>query len=114
MFFAVVFTIGVFIRDRPKIRARNCKAPMNDESIYYVAGNNVYILVKPEKLGRKKKYLILTIQLAREKINALQPALDELDDGSDEYDELQEKMNDYEMLISDCEDRFEDLLNIPQ
>ena len=87
---------------------------MNDESIYYVAGNNVYILVKPEKLGRKKKYLILTIQLAREKINALQPALDELDDGSDEYDELQEKMNDYEMLISDCEDRFEDLLNIPQ
>ena len=37
-----------------------------------------------------------------------------LDDGSDEYDELQEKINDYVMLISDCEDRFEDLLNIPQ
>jgi len=87
---------------------------MNNESIYHIAGNKVYILVEPEKLGREKENLKLTIQLAREKINALQPILDELDDGSEEYDQLQEKINDYEMLISDCEDRFEDLLNIPK
>jgi len=87
---------------------------MNNESIYHIAGNKVYILVETEKLGREKENLKLTIQLAREKINALQPILDELDDGSEEYDQLQEKINDYEMLISDCEDRFEDLLNIPK
>ena len=86
---------------------------MTDKSIYHVAGNKVYILVEPEKLGREKENLKLTIQLAREKINTLQPALDELDDDSEEYDKLQEQINDYEILISDCEDRFEDLLNIP-
>ncbi|KPJ92108.1 MAG: hypothetical protein AMJ53_10035 [Gammaproteobacteria bacterium SG8_11] len=87
---------------------------MNDESIYHVEGDKVYILVEPEKLGREKENLKLTIQLAREKINALQPTLEDLDDDSEEYDALQEQINDYEMLISDCEDRYEDLLNIPQ
>ncbi len=87
---------------------------MNDDSIYHIAGNKVYILVEPEKLGREKVNLKLTIQLAKEKIDALRPVLDELDDESKEYDELQERINDYEMLISDCEDRFEDLLSIPK
>ena len=87
---------------------------MNDDSIYYIENNKIYILVEAEKLGREKENQKLTIQLAREKINALQPVLDELDDGSEEYDELQEKINDYEMLISGCEDRFEVLLNMPK
>ena len=87
---------------------------MNDDSIYHVEGNKVYILVESEKLGREKENLKLTIQLAKEKIDALQPTLDELDDDSDEYNILEEQINDYEMLISDCEDRFEDLLNIPR
>ena len=87
---------------------------MNDDSIYYVEDDKVYILVEPDKLGREKENLKLTIQLAREKIEALQPALDDLDDDSEEYDALQEQINDYEMLISDCEDRFEDLINIPR
>ncbi|MCG6970331.1 MAG: hypothetical protein LJE85_11235 [Gammaproteobacteria bacterium] len=87
---------------------------MNDKSIYHVEDNKVFILVEPDKLGREKANLKLTIQLAREKINALQPALDELDDDSEDYDALQEQINDYEMLISDCEDRFEDLINIPR
>ena len=87
---------------------------MTDKPIYYVEDDKVYILVEPDKLGREKENLKLTIQLAREKIEALQPALDDLDDDSEEYDALQEQINDYEMLISDCEDRFEDLINIPR
>ena len=87
---------------------------MNDDSIYHIEDNKVYILVEPDKLGREKENLKLTIQLAREKINTLQPVLENLDDESEEFDALQEQINDYEMLISDCEDRFEDLLNIPK
>jgi predicted nucleic acid-binding Zn-ribbon protein len=87
---------------------------MTDKPIYHVEDDKVYILVEADKLGREKENLKLTIQLAREKIEALQPALDDLDDDSEEYDALQEQINDYEMLISDCEDRFEDLINIPR
>jgi len=87
---------------------------MNDESIYHIEGNNVYILVEREKLRREKENLKLTVQLASEKINVLQHALYELDVDSEEYDTLQEQINDYQMLISDCEDRLEDLINMPQ
>jgi hypothetical protein len=87
---------------------------MNNESLYHVAGDSVYVLVGPERLGRVKENLTLTMELAREKINALQSRLDELDEGSEEYDRLQERINDYEMLLSDCEGRFADLLYVPK
>jgi hypothetical protein len=87
---------------------------MNNESSYHIAGDTVYILIGPKKLEREKENLTLTVQLAREKINALQPILDGLVNGSDEYDRLRKRINDYKMLISDCKDRFEDLLNIPK
>jgi hypothetical protein len=87
---------------------------MNNESLYHVAGDSVYVLVGPERLGRVKENLTLTMQLAREKIDTLQPMLDELDEGSEEYERLQERINDYEMLLSDCEGRFEDLMYVPK
>ncbi len=39
--------------------------------------------------------------------------MNSLDEDSTEYDELQDDLNDHELLISDFEDRFEDLLRIP-
>lgn len=87
---------------------------MNDDSIYHVAGNKIFTLVESEKIGREKANLQLTIQLAAEKITALKSVLDEMNDSSKEYDILQQQTHDYEMLIGDCEDRFNDLSNIPQ
>lgn len=87
---------------------------MNNQSLYHVAGDSVYVLVGPERLGRVKENLTLTMQLAREKINSLLPLLDEFDKGSDEYEQLQERINDYKMLLSDCKGRFEDLLYVPK
>ena len=40
--------------------------------------------------------------------------MDSLDDDSEEYYDLQDEMNDYEMIVSDSEDRHEVLLNMPK
>jgi hypothetical protein len=71
-------------------------------------------LCKKNLLAREKQNLILAMRLAREKIAIIQAKMDTLDDTSEEYDQLQDEKNDHEMLVSDFEDRYEDLLNMPE
>lgn len=87
---------------------------MSDSSIYHVENGECYILVQKNLLGREKQNLILAMRLAREKIAIIQVKMDTLDDTTEEYDQLQDEKNDHEMLVSDFEDRYEDLLNMPE
>lgn len=86
---------------------------MNGPSIYHVENGKCYILLDEESVGREKQNLKLAIKLARNKIGDIKEAMDLLDEDSAEYDALQDELNDHEWLISDFENRFEDLLNRP-
>lgn len=85
---------------------------MNEPTSYRAENGTCYIAVEKSLLGREKQNLILAIRLAREKISHLEAKMDLLDDSSAEYDELQDEKNDCELLVSDFEDRCEDLLNL--
>ncbi|MCF6259114.1 MAG: hypothetical protein L3J98_02980 [Gammaproteobacteria bacterium] len=86
---------------------------MSENSIYHLENGKCYMLVEEESVGREKQNLKLAIKLAKEKTIKIQKRMNSLDEGSTEYDELQDDLNDHELLISDFEDRFEDLLRIP-
>ncbi len=86
---------------------------MNNNSIYHVENGKCYILVEEESVGREIQNLKLAINLAQEKIKGIKEKMNVIDDESEEYDEFQDRLNDYELLVSDFEDRFEDLLNRP-
>lgn len=86
---------------------------MSENSIYHLENGKCYMLVEEESVGREKQNLKLAIKLAKEKTIEIQKRMNSLDEDSTEYDELQDDLNDHELLISDFEDRFEDLLRIP-
>jgi hypothetical protein len=86
---------------------------MTENTIYHIDNGKCYILVEEEAVGREKQNLKLAIKLARGKIEEIGEKMSLLDEDSDEYDDLQDNLNDHELLVSDFEDRFEDLLNIP-
>lgn len=86
---------------------------MNQDSIYLVNEGKCYILVEEESVGREKNNLILAIKLAKKEIEIIKNKMNSMDDNSEKYDVLQDELNDHEMLISDFEDRFEDLINRP-
>lgn len=83
---------------------------MNESTSYRVENGTYYIAVEKSLLGREKQNLIMAIRLARERISAISAKMAVLDDSSAEYDELQDEKNNYELLVSDFEDRCEDLL----
>ncbi len=86
---------------------------MGQTSIYHIENGKCYILVEEESVGREKQNLKLAIKIARGKIKEIKEKMDLLDEDSTQYDDLQDDLNDHELLISDFEDRFEDLLNKP-
>lgn len=86
---------------------------MTDMSIYHVENGNCYIFVGNVAANREVQSLKLAIALGREKIEHIKQAMNSLADDTAEYDDLQDKLNDYEMMISDFEDRSNDLLNRP-
>jgi len=86
---------------------------MADTPTYIVQDGHCYVLLEPDQYGRETSNLKLIIGLARSRIGELKQRQSQLDEETDEYDQLQDEINDHEMLISDAEDRFELLLQIP-
>jgi len=86
---------------------------MSQTSIYHIENGKCYILVEEESVGREKQNLKLGIKIAKDKIKEIKAKMNLLDKDSTEYDNFQDNLNDHELLISDFEDRFEDLLNRP-
>jgi hypothetical protein len=80
---------------------------------YIVQNGHCYVLLEPDRYARETSNLKLIIGLARAKIEALRQEQSAFGEESEEYDRLQEAINDHELLISDSEDRFELLLRIP-
>jgi len=87
---------------------------MTDNSKYIVKNDSVYIEIDGSKVGQEISNLILIIKEFNEKIESLKLKMDQMDDESDEYYDLQDELNDYQMIVSDSEDRYEDLLNMPK
>lgn len=86
---------------------------MKNIHIYQTFKGQPYILIERSAIGREIQSLKLAISMGLEKIRTLAEAMEKLDDDSDEYDSLQERKNDYEQMVSDFNDRIDDLNNIP-
>ena len=87
---------------------------MTNDTKYIIENNSVYIEYDDSILGQEISNLILIIKCFKEKIITIKDKMDSLDDDSEEYYDLQDEMNDYEMIVSDSEDRHEVLLNMPK
>lgn len=86
---------------------------MNSHCKYIEKDGSIYIKVDENKVGLEIENLKLIIRMSREKIEALQAKKIWMEDGSDRFFEIQDALNDYERIITDAEDRYEDLLNMP-
>lgn len=86
---------------------------MNNHSKYIEKDGAIYIKVDEAKVGLEIENLKLIIRMSRERIESLQAKRIWMDHGSDRYYEIQDALNDYERIILDAEDRYEDLLNMP-
>ncbi len=81
--------------------------------IYYVENGAFYILVENVTANREVQSLKLAIALGEQKIREIKEKMNGMTDDVDEYDTLQDELNNYEMMISDFEDRTNDLKNRP-
>jgi len=86
---------------------------MTDMSTFHVENGNCYILVENVAASREVQSLKLAIALGLEKIEHIKQAMNALADDTAEYDDLQDELNEFEMMISDFEDRSNELLNRP-
>lgn len=87
---------------------------MTDNSKYIVKNDSVYIEIDGSKVGQEISNLILIIKEFNEKIASLKLKMNKMDDESEEYNDFKDELNDYLMIVSDSEDRYEDLLNLPK
>lgn len=85
----------------------------NDEK-YITKNDSVFIKVDTAKIGREIDNLKLIIKIFRSQCENISIQMNQIDEDCDEYYELQDELNDCEMVISDSEDRYEDLVNIPK
>jgi RNA binding exosome subunit len=86
---------------------------MSQSSSHIVQDGIFYVRVDPQRIGSELESLKLAIRLAGEKIAAIKVEMAEVDEDSEHYDQLQDQLNDYELMISDFEDRVEDLILLP-
>jgi hypothetical protein len=86
---------------------------MQTSSIYHLENGRHYILVEEQAVGREMANLQLAIRMSSAKITEIQAQMAMLDDGSDEYNDLQDEMNDHQILISDFNNRLDDLAKLP-